>query len=233
MTALSCPRCDTKLVEERRTAAATGARIDVDVCPDCAGLWLDGVEVGQAFAALGEHAMRVGDLLAAGAKRGHGIGSCPRCRAETIEFPFFEVRLDLCGACHGLWIDGDEIEAVARSTDRQDGLPAPPVERGYRERTAAALKTESTRCASCDADVPLRRTMVTSRGVVCQDCVNRAEGSDDEDPELAAYERELQGGGAAGAFGRVMGAIATALDGTLQQSRCSHCGCSRHSHCGH
>jgi Zn-finger nucleic acid-binding protein len=232
--ALSCPRCQSAMVEERRTGAASGARLDVDTCPSCDGLWLDGVEVGQAFAGLREHGLRIDDLIEAGAKRGHGIGACPRCRGETVEFPFFELWLDLCSACHGMWIDGKEVEAVARSADHADGLPAPPVEGGYRDKAVAAAKTETTSCVRCSSEVPLRQTMMTGDGAVCHPCAYGSGDEDAENADVAEFESKLHGTGALGAIGRAFDAVAKAIwVGLSTPRRCSHCGCSQHSHCDH
>ncbi len=239
MTAgIVCPRCGVDCQASLSTARSSGARIEIDGCDRCGGLWLDGVEVGEAFAALGQHALRIGDLLAAGAKRGHGIGSCPRCHSETLAFPYFEMWLDLCTRCHGMWLDGDEVTAVAQTADKDDGLPAPVPADGYRSRAVAAAKTQTTACVRCNETVPLRQTLITSAGVMCDRCGVAELASPDDDPDLEELRRSLRlgGSGIGGDILAVLGGVGRALVlvlGALSTTRCSHCGCSHRSHCGH
>ena len=38
---------------------------------------------------------------------------CPRCgSAELHERDFQNLKLDVCGTCHGVWFDGGELEMV-------------------------------------------------------------------------------------------------------------------------
>lgn len=239
MTApIVCPRCSVPTDVSLSTAKSTGARIEIDQCNRCGGMWLDGVEVGQAFQALGQHALRIGDLLAAGAKRGHGIGSCPRCQGETLEFPYFEMWLDLCTRCHGMWLDGDEVTAVAQTADKDDGLPAPAPADGYRTRAVAAAKTQTVACARCNETVPLNRTLITGQGVMCNRCGDAELVAPEDDPDLRELQRSLRmgGSGIGGDILAVLGGVGKALVfvlSALSNTRCGACGCSHRSHCGH
>lgn len=37
---------------------------------------------------------------------------CPRCAGELIEREFQNVKIDVCGSCHGVWFDAGELEMV-------------------------------------------------------------------------------------------------------------------------
>lgn len=235
---VACPRCEAPTQVSLQTAQSTHARIEVDQCPRCNGLWLDGVEVAQAFRALGQHAVRVGDLLAAGARRGHGIGRCPRCQAETLELPYFDMWLDMCLSCFGMWFDGDEVQAVARTADRQDGIPAPEPPGGYRERAVAAAREEKVACGRCGKTVPLDRTLVTANGLLCDPCGqdDLAGTADDDDPEIAALTRKLRRGSSGIGEGvlAVLKGLGTFLLLVLSAgANCPTCGCRHHSRCHH
>jgi len=46
---------------------------------------------------------------------------CPKCGAELTEIAYRDQRVDRCEACGGIWLDAEELEAVAT---KEDGLLA-------------------------------------------------------------------------------------------------------------
>lgn len=44
--------------------------------------------------------------------------SCPKCPGKLETFSFHGVTLDRCSACHGVWMDYGELEAVVRKVSR-------------------------------------------------------------------------------------------------------------------
>ena len=130
---LSCPRCDVMLDRFVRAAAPGERGVVADMCERCGGTWLDGEEVGPVYPALARLAERQADLHAAARSSG-GIGKCPRCRGVALEFPFFDLWLDHCARCHGLWIDGNELMAlvhikpiqleITRGTSAREAIPS-------------------------------------------------------------------------------------------------------------
>jgi uncharacterized protein len=39
---------------------------------------------------------------------------CPKCGMELLEIDFLGHKVDQCSACRGLWLDPEEVEALAR-----------------------------------------------------------------------------------------------------------------------
>lgn len=39
---------------------------------------------------------------------------CPKCGEELAPIQYYEVTVDECPACHGLWLDHGELEAIAK-----------------------------------------------------------------------------------------------------------------------
>src|SRR5262245_16684093 len=155
------------------------------MCLACGGLWLDGGEVAMAYPALAVLGERRGDVMAVG-EVGAGILACPRCSMPAIEVPFFDVKLDMCTECFGVWIDGDEIEALSRTMDRGDGLPVrTEIVGGYRTAAAGVMTKHLATCALCGKSVPLRATRSSPKGAACEACAKELAASTEAPPHVA------------------------------------------------
>ena len=87
--------------------------VDVDQCPECAGIWFDAHELervlghGHIDPLLG-HRVRPGD----DERRGH----CPRCKGDgllvRVRSRTAPIHIDTCAICGGKWLDGGEIERL-------------------------------------------------------------------------------------------------------------------------
>lgn len=229
LTLMFCPRCQTRLELFTRHGAPDSMPIAADMCLSCGGLWLDAAEVATAYPKLAVLEERRGDALAAG-EAGTGIPMCPRCEMPAVEVPFFDLRLDMCSACHGVWIDGDEIEALSRTLDRGDGLPvADVVVGGYRTAAAGVMTKHLATCAACRKQVPLRTARVSAKGTVCEDCQKEmaARGAGDAGDEDYVIPKEPGVWSFLCDVGDVIGALLASAP------RCPSCGCRTPSHCGH
>lgn len=222
-----CPRCQEVLSAHEVLGA--GARWSLDRCARCDGVWVDGSEV---LGLLPQVAPALRPPSAA--PRRAPLSACPRCTSAMTRLAYVDVDLDLCNACHGLWVDGDELEALARSDDRAAGHPAPA--EGARDGAAGALRAAKVallRCTSCGAEVPPNRSMLTAHGPLCEPCFHH--GDEGDDPELAAFEQRLrEGGGSHGDYGKALLAVGSFLVSALSVvGRCPRCNCHHHSHCHH
>jgi len=124
------------------------------------------MDVHWVAPALSRHRSRVSELLACGARRGTGISRCARGHETTLEFPFFDLWLDLCETCHGLWLDGDEERFVQRAGATDTGLEPAPIDGAYRSRASGDRAT----CHQCERCVHPRRTYLSAEGPICDDC---------------------------------------------------------------
>lgn len=90
--------------------------VPVDSCPSCAGTWLDGGEIADAFGlAWIDTALRtkVG-------KSAKGVRTCPRDKKPLGRLYVESVEVDMCSQCHGIWLDATELDRMA-STDGKIG----------------------------------------------------------------------------------------------------------------
>jgi Zn-finger nucleic acid-binding protein len=99
--AMKCPKC--KNVGLKPTIVKN-TDVELDYCPDCKGLWLDGGEFEQ----ISQYAMR--DLsIPEDAKQKPLI--CPRCDVPMFQFyyPQTSIIIEMCRQCEGLWCDSGEL----------------------------------------------------------------------------------------------------------------------------
>lgn len=230
-TALLCPRCDQRLDRFIRAAAPGESGVIADMCERCGGMWLDSEEVGLVYPALARLAERLDDLHDASRPMG-GIGACPRCRGVAVEFPFFDLWLDHCARCHGLWIDGDELIALAATRDREDGLPAPmPVREasGYRTQAVSAALRGEVACSRCHTTIELSVTLMTRSGPMCAPCAEAfARASDDAEPLKIPMSSIFSTDGLGQSLRDVGNLLLRLVD---IGGRCPRCGSSNHGHC--
>jgi Zn-finger nucleic acid-binding protein len=92
------------------------ARVVVDLCRACGGMWLDQGELATKGAKLPERLAPV--------KPGTGR-SCPRCAESLGTFDAGAVQIDACAACGGLYLDRGELERLVEQTkDAERGAAA-------------------------------------------------------------------------------------------------------------
>lgn len=98
----ACPRDKTTLHEQR------AGRVNVDVCLQCHGTFLDGLELRRV---IGEQGL----ALALGSEHGANPEKvvCPACGASMFLDTVGDVELDHCPECLGVWLDAGEIERLA------------------------------------------------------------------------------------------------------------------------
>jgi Zn-finger nucleic acid-binding protein len=237
---IACPRCNVSL--SPRTAAPTPgeAAVTADLCARCQGIWLDGAELARVSPALGGLPLRTGEIAAIAVPSGI---ACPRCRSALAQLTLHDVPIDFCAGCYGVWLDGNEYEALSRAADRGEGLPAP--EGGAdRAETVKRVQNKSARCSTCQVEAPIDKTYLTDVGLVCAACwLSKEQGamrerSEKGDEEFARKVRASSGGPrptaghATATADEIAGGIVLGIiEGLLAGPRCSRCGCRHGSHC--
>jgi Zn-finger nucleic acid-binding protein len=97
-----------------------GGRVQVDVCPQCRGIWFDAAELQTILEAAADEQARVDrQLIGALADRNAGPGEvryvpCPVCATMMNRCAHGHrsgVVADRCAA-HGVWLDGGELETL-------------------------------------------------------------------------------------------------------------------------
>ena len=123
---MKCPKCEGTLskVTVKKTADYGGDvlkdaeitdKIDVDQCLSCTGIWFDVDELDQYLA---EQLI----VLDSDKPREHRQfdrkdADCPKCQQpmEKQRGPKGAgVMMDVCRRCHGVWLDGSEIDRLEK-----------------------------------------------------------------------------------------------------------------------
>src|SRR5580704_10435190 len=103
---MKCPNDSAELVQARRDG------IDVETCPICDGMWLNGQELNQ----LEDEAFHLGDeekgTLVASPRE--TTRTCPQCAKpmKSFDYRFYDLELDFCEDGHGYWLDAGEDKRV-------------------------------------------------------------------------------------------------------------------------
>ena len=116
-TQRQCPRCRQILAP---ASLLEGGRVQVDVCPQCRGIWFDEGELETILAVSAAEQARIDrQLISALACRNAGPGEvryvpCPVCSVIMNRCAHGHrsgVVADRCRA-HGVWLDGGELETL-------------------------------------------------------------------------------------------------------------------------
>ena len=102
---LACPKCSAIL------DPVVAAAVQVDVCPGCAGVWLDKGELEKLYGTWG-----IVDIERASAGKRQVPPStplvnldCPVCANDLLTLDFDELAVDGCKNCGGVWLDRGEL----------------------------------------------------------------------------------------------------------------------------
>jgi Zn-finger nucleic acid-binding protein len=129
---MKCPRDGADLA-----ARTYEAKIEVDECPLCGGIWLDHGEleaIQQTIErdyqqALDEPVDSVAEGLESLRQRQLGPIACLKCNAEMDARPYghgSQVLIDACPAGCGMWLDQGELAALEKLFERsqqESGIP--------------------------------------------------------------------------------------------------------------
>jgi len=112
---MNCPKCVGKLQHKNIEG------IDVDSCYVCEGIWFDAGELEQAL----KRDLKSFDFVSLNDKEFDGAevkpylkmvdnkeGKCPHCQVILIKKKYNDVNIDACVECHGIWLDGGEIQKL-------------------------------------------------------------------------------------------------------------------------
>lgn len=88
--------------------------------------------------------------------------ACPRDGAPLVPEPTFNITVDRCPTCRGVWLDGDELQvAIDGATEQAETTPPPPAGRWE------AVKY--LRCPKC-AEHMARANYLRVSGVIVDGC---------------------------------------------------------------
>lgn len=174
-----CPHCAQSL-QPFLVKAPSGAEVELSRCSRCGGFWSPEGRLQRTFGPAARH------QLVGGMTQRH----CVECRIlMTPAVLPSGLSVEVCSACHGMFLDAGELEQLG-ARERQPGrAPARP---GL--PTPAAAPTEKPPgtfpCIECGQFKPLREGQALRDGLACRSCMKaRAEGRDSEGFSLGSLLR--------------------------------------------
>jgi Zn-finger nucleic acid-binding protein len=114
---MKCPKCkDSKLI----TKKVKGQSFQIDICPDCRGMWFDENELASLLKVPAK------DVKVPPGAQGQDI-YCPKCEKPLYVFcyPQTMVLIDMCKECEGIWLDAKEFQEI-QSVRNALKKPEPP-----------------------------------------------------------------------------------------------------------
>ncbi|MFO8051399.1 MAG: zf-TFIIB domain-containing protein [Thermoplasmatota archaeon] len=108
----TCPRCRTAL----RVVERGGEQLDL--CTECGGIWFDPSELDDI---VGDHSPVELLILITDSLKGDRL-PCPECGRTMTSKEVYDVYVDYCEECRGIWMDKGETGKV-RSMDRMMKYP--------------------------------------------------------------------------------------------------------------
>lgn len=115
-----CPCCQDQTLQ---TVELHGQQ--VDRCASCNGLWFDDAELSQAIV----HGSELTDPYCVKNNFGEKLAQhqyhCHRCNSKMQQYHLlknYQVTIDNCARCNGIWVDGNEAEQVLAAPKLQAAL---------------------------------------------------------------------------------------------------------------
>jgi len=116
---LCCVKCNSVLDR------ATFQGLEVDLCPECGGLWLDRGEITRAARLPESELSRLRAQLQGSSGPPpvptENKAPCPACDGKLAEVLLGAVHVDYCGSCHGIFLDRGELEQAIAAVRARGG----------------------------------------------------------------------------------------------------------------
>lgn len=109
----NCPNCATLTMEK-----VDYHQQEVDKCKQCDGIWLEKGELNAALSIADNDNDQVTLEDELGDELGESKRYCHICDQTLTRYYLmsgFEVEVDACSSCSGVWLDNEELEKVAQS----------------------------------------------------------------------------------------------------------------------
>lgn len=115
---MKCPRCDIDLKNEHLEELLDNgsySNVEVDVCPECTGIWFDKEELENLDNKIEPKIIEIKKLPPKNDQYKDLI--CPNCSNDSIMNKVVndydkDVIMDICPSCKGLWLDKGEFKAI-------------------------------------------------------------------------------------------------------------------------
>lgn len=115
-----CPHCHNEILQ-----AVDYHEQEIDLCQRCGGMWFEKDEMNAVLSAIDNGCDDADFSSQLGKRLGPSQHQCPDCRKQLQHYHLLEhyqLDIDVCHHCDGVWIDHNEIEAVRESPRLQQTL---------------------------------------------------------------------------------------------------------------
>lgn len=102
---VKCPKCDVMM--KQIVVMTPVAAVEVDHCTECEGYWFDKYELDKVIDEKMDGSFPFEDT-----EEDEADFPCPRCGGETDTKILWDIKMELCLDCHGLWLDKGELREV-------------------------------------------------------------------------------------------------------------------------
>ncbi len=126
-------------------------------------------------------------------RHGTGAGACASCGRPMVPLSFFEVPIDWCADCGGVWLDGGELATLGERVRATLGDVRAAELNPYRGSARSSLTLGTVTCGACGAQVRVDESMLSADGPRCMTCGLRAAGSMPSDEAAAEIDAFLDG----------------------------------------
>jgi uncharacterized protein len=110
---MNCPRCNIDL--QTNIIKEFNKSIEVDICPDCSGIWFDKGELAKLDKIVEPTFIEIRKIPAK--KDQFEKLSCPSCSKTMLKSDHprdSKVIMDYCAVCQGIWLDKGELDAIQK-----------------------------------------------------------------------------------------------------------------------
>jgi len=117
---LTCPSCQDKFLSSYEFHQE-----EVDNCETCGGIWFDNGELNRALSAADNDDSHVSVEQTLGNQIKQSNRQCAHCECHLDSYHLmngFEIEVDVCGTCSGVWIDNNQLHKVIESPRVKNAL---------------------------------------------------------------------------------------------------------------
>jgi Zn-finger nucleic acid-binding protein len=104
-----CPKCNIAM--KQIVISKQNFEVTVDRCDTCSGYWFDRFELEKVL----DDEARAWTLQFEGSPEDEADFKCPRCNGLVETKKLYQIKVDLCLICGGIWLDKGELESVQKT----------------------------------------------------------------------------------------------------------------------
>ena len=110
-TTRCCPQCALNMI-----SLSVGST-EIEECRNCGGIWLDHKELDELakLTRLPHNLLSRYPVDEAPIRHLPGERPCPKCAVKLVDVPYLGIPVEMCGTCHGFWVEHGRLGAVLKA----------------------------------------------------------------------------------------------------------------------